>query len=1357
MAGLTQLTDLNLDNNSVSDISALAGLTQLTDLNLVGNSISDISALAGLTQLTDLNLVGNSISDISALAGLTQLTYLNLYNNSVSDISALAANTGLGYGDGVYVQGNPLSYASINRHIPAMQAKGIAVKFDPRTPSTLVKISGTVQQGIVNTTLALPFVVEVRDQRNRAFAEVPITFTITAGGGKLSATDVTTDLTGRAQTRLTLGRTAGTTTVSVAAAAISAPVHFTGTVVPLNSPVTVLDAALRAQIASVLGKPGSGLLTMGDMLGLTALSANNANIRELTGLQYAANLTTLSLDNNNLSDVIPLAGLTQLTSLSLDNNNLSDATLLAGLTQLTTLSLDNNNLSDVASLGGLTQLTTLSLDNNNFSDVSPLAELPQLKTLQLRGNPLNYPSFHTYIPTLQAGGVEVAFDPRTPTTVLKLSGDHGVSGTSLPFVVEVQDEKGLEFSGVPVTFSVTAGGGHLSPSTATTDVTGRARITLTLGGTPGEHTVQVSAAAVQRPVSFTVTAIDGSTPVPIPDAALRSKLAAMLGKPSAVQLTAEDMLTLTRLNARNANIQDLTGLESAYNLSRLWLGGEWVSGQGYVNSNAVSNFSPLLGLTQLTTLDLSGNSILDISALGDLTNLTSLNLYSNSVSDISALVGLTQLTSLNLQDNSISDISALSGLTQLTTLNLGGNSVLDISALGGLTQLIGLHLWYNSISDISALSGLTQLTSLNLQDNSVSDISALSGLTQLTSLNLGGNSILDISALSGLTQLTTLYLWRNSISDVSPLLGLNLTGTQWDSTGLYLRGNPLSYASINTHIPAMQAKGIGVQFDPRTPTTLMKISGTAQQGIVNTTLALPFVVEVRDRYNRAFAEVPVTFAVTAGGGKLSTTTATTDNTGRAETTLTLGPNLGRNTVSVSVTEIKSPVTFQAVSDTFPTQYLWSVPAGVSWIHVPLKVKTVDRVAKSIESVADLYDALGGASSVNLLTTYDLTTRGWHSYLGSSSRGTIADKALTDDTGIIAVMNRAASLHLSGDPLGANGSSTIRLPPGPNLIGLPLRDSRIAQVSDLLTLEGIEGNVSAIMVSDNRRFKRVKQAGDAGDTPITGGQAFILIAREGATVAISGEGWANISGAAATPSVAIMGMEVEDATPVLALWGSMVSPMEWNRRPHLRSGSDFRVIVKNLSTGKTVSTVVGDENLSLPDKDALNPDSIGEESKSDDYQVTVVDIETARAAQIGDILEIAVRSSSPLIGVQPLQYTVTAEDVLRSRIELPALVAYEIPSETELLANYPNPFNPETWIPYRLAEDGFVTLTIYDTAGQVVRTLEVGHRIAAVYERRSKAIHWDGRNDLGEGVASGIYFYTLSAGDYSATRKMVILK
>ena len=112
---------------------------------------------------------------------------------------------------------------------------------------------------------------------------------------------------------------------------------------------------------------------------------------------------------------------------------------------------------------------------------------------------------------------------------------------------------------------------------------------------------------------------------------------------------------------------------------------------------------------------------------------------------------------------------------------------------------------------------------------------------------------------------------------------------------------------------------------------------------------------------------------------------------------------------------------------------------------------------------------------------------------------------------------------------------------------------------------------------------------------------------------------------------------------------------------------------------------------------------------------------------------------------------------RGVLFLEQLFAALTPKETVLLPNYPNPFNPETWIPYGLAEDAFVTLTIYDGRGRAVRTLEIGHRIAAFYESRSEAIYWDGHNEFGEGVASGVYFYHLSAGDFSATRKMLIMK
>ena len=104
-----------------------------------------------------------------------------------------------------------------------------------------------------------------------------------------------------------------------------------------------------------------------------------------------------------------------------------------------------------------------------------------------------------------------------------------------------------------------------------------------------------------------------------------------------------------------------------------------------------------------------------------------------------------------------------------------------------------------------------------------------------------------------------------------------------------------------------------------------------------------------------------------------------------------------------------------------------------------------------------------------------------------------------------------------------------------------------------------------------------------------------------------------------------------------------------------------------------------------------------------------------------------------------------------------LLASLIPEETALFRNYPNPFNPETWIPYHLANDTDVSLSIYDMDGALVRELDLGHQRAGYYTDRSRAAYWDGRNTLGEPVASGVYFYQFRAGDYLKLRKMVILK
>ena len=388
----------------------------------------------------------------------------------------------------------------------------------------------------------------------------------------------------------------------------------------------------------------------------------------------------------------------------------------------------------------------------------------------------------------------------------------------------------------------------------------------------GENTITIVVAAEDGKLTktYTVTVERG---VNIPDANLRANIEGALEKSSGAIISPSEMATLTDLDVGFWNIRDLTGLEYA---------------------------------TRLERLNLRYNNSSDISALSGLTRLEHLDLRYNNISDISALSGLTSLTHLDLHNNrSISDISALSGLTSLTHLNLRNNrSISDISALSGLTRLEHLDLWNNDISDISALSGLTRLTDLHLGYNNISDISPLKGLTSLEFLELAINRISDISALSGLTSLK----------------------------GLELRGNLLSYPSHTTHIPAFQSRGVGVSYDARTLTSLVKISGDDQTGTAGSRLSDPFIVEVRDTNYVAFGEahdifasvldrlrdtndvafagVPVTFSVTAGGGSLSTTTDTTDANGRASTRLTLGA-VGANTVKaiIDVADIDKSVTF----------------------------------------------------------------------------------------------------------------------------------------------------------------------------------------------------------------------------------------------------------------------------------------------------------------------------------------------------------------------------------------------------------------------------------------------------------------
>ena len=204
-------------------------------------------------------------------------------------------------------------------------------------------------------------------------------------------------------------------------------------------------------------------------------------------------------------------------------------------------------------------------------------------------------------------------------------------------------------------------------------------------------------------------------------------------------------------------------------------------------------------------------------------------------------------------------------------------------------------------------------------------------------------------------------------------------------------------------------------------------------------------------------------------------------------------------------------------------------------------------------------------------------------------------------------------------------------------------------------------------------------------------------------------------------------------------------------------------------------VNGDERVNILDlvlvaQDLGKPASVN--SRTDvngDGTVNILDLVLV-AQHLGESITAAAPITIAIENVKGLNPTTVQEWIAQARAEndgslafqqgianLERLLAALIPEETVLLPNYPNPFNPETWIPYQLSEPAEVTLTIYAVNGTQVRTLALGLVPAGIYQSRSRAAYWDGRNSVGEPVASGIYFYTLTAGEFTATRKMLIRK
>ena len=817
--------------------------------------------------------------------------------------------------------------------------------------------------------------------------------------------------------------------------------------------------------------------------------------------------------------------------------------------------------------------------------------------------------------------------------------------------------------------------------------------------------------------------------VRIPDSNLRAAIAEALGKSPNAPITVQEMERLKRLDAPNRGIHDLTGIQFAVNLERLLL-----------SVNPITDLSPIAGLISLKNLRFGRSNseprnlikVSDLSPIARLVNLEKLHVDTTDISDISPIAGLTKLEWIHFDVSNISDLSPLAGLIKLKRFGTWGGPVSDLSPLAGLTKLEEvlicggdisdltplvelpnlkeLYLVSNEISDISPLTRLTGVTRLSLEHNEISDVSPLTGLAQLNWLDVTNNDISDISPLAGLTNLKWLAVYENNISDFSSLDNIreNLNTFFWYANPGFPKGGPwiegpwlwvtFPKARLHSNVDILSEASGGTITEIKVATH-GATEGKSVGDAVWTSHRLPATAwNIQDMLKHAGVFSGNPDAVIYG-------TVSLYSPQEQDTTIYLGGDdglkayLNGNLVYERFSDLGNWRNYQHF---FPVTLregrnilLVGVPA-LGAVYVGFEPGTEYTVANP---------GVGYAFSPTPIHVGDTFTL-------DISAETVFDLAgwqfdIAFDPAVLEAINVS-----EGDFLKTGGGTTF-------FHGGSI-DNAAGNITGLnaarLSAQGVNGTGTLLQV----RFK-AKSAGETevalhkfqfgsvtGDSIPAGPHQIRIVVEERLTT-----GDVNRDGVVSILDLILVAQQLGKRV-------SAGSPVDVNR-DGIVSILDLILVSQGIA-GSPAAPV------------ALNPDlirAVGTES----IDAATIEAWIAQARLEND------GSFAFKEGIENLEN----------------LLASLIPEETALLHNYPNPFNPETWIPYQLAESAEVTLTIYDMNGHLVRRLTVGHQAAGMYQSRNRAVYWDGRNQLGEPVASGLYFYTLTAGEFTGTRRMLILK
>ena len=1065
------------------------------------------------------------------------------------------------------------------------------------------------------------------------------------------------------------------------------------------------DANLRDAVREDLGLASDEVLTQAKMLDLTSLHAPQEQISNLTGLEHATNLTKLIAWQNQVSSLTPLENLTNLTEIRMGNNDISDVTPLDDLTSLTKLGLRHNSISNVTPLAGLVDLTWLRLAGNSITDFSPLVTL-----VNVTNSDVNLPDPDTTAPSVS---ITVPSSVQNGAFSVTITFSETVSGF-------VQSDVSLSGSAA----SITSWGANSDDTVYTATITPAASGTVTIGVAAN---VATDAANNQNTgtTSQTVT-VDIDKPT------------VTIGVPSGVQNGAFDA-TITFTEAVSGFGQADLSLSGTANASITW----WTTANDTIYTATITpanGGTVIINVPANVATDAAGNE--NSAAVAQTVSVQNKDTEAPTVS-ISVPAGVQNgpfgVSFVFSEAVSVfeDDEASLTGTASATIT--AWDTTDDITYTATITPTSSGEVIINVPAGIAADSSRNPNTVATPQTVSV-DIDAPSVTISVPSdVQHGafGVTITFTEAVSGfeqadlvLTNNTTnasITLWSTTDditynAEISPTTSgevtLNIaagvaTDAEFADAEVHPVFSPPPPTDAGAGNPNTAATPQTVSVDMDAPSVTISVPSGVQNGAFDVTVT--FTEGVSD-----FAQSDLSLADSIASASITSWRSNTDNTSfTAAITPTTSGEMKLSVAADVATDFANNPNTAATSQTVtidvdrPTVTI-GVPTGTQTGPFDASITFSETVSGFTQSDVSL---TGSAASITAWSVKNDNTI-YTTTIAPTASGTMTVAVAAD------VATDAAE---NSNTVATSKTVTISIPV---LVSIP--DAALATL--VRTELGLTAN-AAITTADMTRL-----------TSLGGGSARRL-------------GISNLTG-------------LEHATNLTSLTLprnniSDLSPLE--NLTSLRSLSLSRNEVSNLTALQQLTelTSLGLKQNNIGDLSPLsglmklNTLVLKNNSFTDVSPLGDLVAEDGTTNLVTLLLEhnSIANTTANATALQALSDAGTNIDIAVPDVDVNAAphAIGSIPDQTLLRPNYPNPFNPETWIPYHLANDTDVQISIYDISGGLVRQLDLGYQQAGYYTDRSRAAYWDGRNGSGEFAASGVYFYTLSAEAFRSTRKMLVGK